>query len=324
MKIENLDSELELKKEQDLESEQSVAVAAQPAAEEPTELPEKRGLRSRTFQKKKGVLETKYYNTPIHFADTETGALIELTGRLREDSGENVFRSERNRFSVAFDRGSQSSLLFEISKDEYAVRASLKSQFGKHAGHSAPVLQQDEKQLSFADVLPGVDLTYTVHGNGVGGAVILKEAGSGQRFAFCLKAENLLVSWLESEKTLQFRTKEAQEPVFQIPAAYMVDADGAYSGLVDFEVVRKSENECELTLLPDTDWLAQNRRAYPVRLEYRLLCAEEAPGLEFRRNDLTADGKVEVGGSGVPFRMQLPEQREGEVMITPSVLFACA
>lgn len=41
MKIENLDSELELKKEQDIESEQSVAVAAQPAAEEPTELPEK-------------------------------------------------------------------------------------------------------------------------------------------------------------------------------------------------------------------------------------------------------------------------------------------
>ena len=66
MKIENLDSELELKKEQDMESEQSVAVAVQPAAEEPTELPEKRGLRSRTFQKKKGILPSIRAESPKH------------------------------------------------------------------------------------------------------------------------------------------------------------------------------------------------------------------------------------------------------------------
>ena len=82
MEIKDLNSELELKEETKIFTQKRMG-NTRPETVPQGKILAKRGLYSKTFQKKKGMFETKYYRNPIHSAN-EYGLFVEAGNQIVE------------------------------------------------------------------------------------------------------------------------------------------------------------------------------------------------------------------------------------------------
>ena len=316
MEIKDLNYELELKKESDVKSEKIVTSDNKNQQHEKNDVLNKRGINSKTFQTKKGFFETKYYNAPVHFYDTELGTYVEAGRELEQMGDGTAFVNNKNDFEAVFYKNEDSNALFSISRDIYQVAAYVKNTFGKKTVRPVPEWSAEDRKLYYVGEATDTEYSCEVIPQGIKFNVIAKNVNQKNRFSFDFMCENLRYHWDSSKKVLQFISEDTDEIIFEIPTPFMKDNSGAYSESMDFEVVSKSKNECELTLIPDIGWLTSKAREVPVSVEWSIINREHlCCGINFE--NISADGIVQIGSMASRFEMRLPERRTD--MITKNV-----
>ena len=321
MKINDFNSELGLMKESDVRSEErEVSVTKKPMPEK-TEILERRGSHSKTFQKKKGKFETIFYNVPVHHYDETEKVFVEMNEDM-EDT-ETAFETTKHDFAAVFHKQEDSKALFTMKRGNYQVCVSVKNQFGNQTKRPVPIFEQDHNRMHYANVSLDTDYDCSVTASGIKVAVV-KNSHQNTRSTFVITGDGVRYAWDENDKVLRFISEESDEIVFEIPAPFMVDASGASSENVSFEIVSVNDHVCELSVVPDMGWLTNKERAYPISMVWSMISDEPVNnGFVFDRKNVSADGKIAIGGVPTAFRMYLPEQKAGMITKRVKALFHC-
>lgn len=121
-------------------------------------------------------------------------------------------------------------------------------------------------RVTYANLLNGVDVTYSLTGNTVKEDIVLNQPIEQNVFTFKLDLAGL-VPTLEASGRILLADEESEETVYVIMAPYMIDATGAYSMDVYYELTEIKNGSYLLTVTADKDWLASSERAYPVTID---------------------------------------------------------
>ena len=321
MKINDFNSELELMNESDVISEEKETSVNKKPMSEKTEILSKRGSHSKTFQEKKGRFETIFYNMPIHYYNEDDKLFASVDGDIEED--EKSFKTKKHTFEAIFHKEESNKILFAMKREKHQVCVSVKNQFGDHSKRPIPAFEQNCQCMRYTNVSPDTDYNCSVTAAGIKVDVV-KNSNQDVRNTFVIACENLRYGWDENDKILRFISDESEETVFEIPAPFMVDAAGAYSENASFEIVSVNESVCEMSIIADQGWLSSKERKYPVSMEWSII--DNAPvnnGFVFDRKDISADGKVVIGGKPVVFKMHLPKQQSGVLTKRVKAIFHC-
>jgi len=77
-----------------------------------------------------------------------------------------------------------------------------------------------------------------------------------------------------------------------------------------------------ISVITDFGWLSAKERTYPVSIEWAIINNEPINnGFAFDRHNISADGKISIGGNPVPFKLCLPEHRTGMITKRVKALF---
>ena len=321
MKINDLNSELKLKKVPKPKDDPVAAETENAIAPDADEIIVARGVNSSTFRRGKGRYESSFYDRPVHFSKKgEAYERIDNTLICAEDGC--AFDNCTHPFHTHFFHRDDTDALFSLEKDSRRLTVSVQKKFGLAAEHPAAV--ETEGRLTYNDVIPETDYSSELTADGVKVGITVKTPDTSDRYAFRMSGDGLSVVCNEADNSVQLFADPSEEPVFEITAPFLTDAAGAYAECVSFEVVTDRNGDTVMTLIPDHGWMLAKEREYPVKLEWAVRCADH--GYEAFRFDgkvLSADGRIAVGADDVHFRMRLPEMRPGLITRSVRALFRC-
>ena len=322
MEIKDFNSELELKKESENLSEKKTDSVLKKQVSK-REILTKRGLFSKTFQKKKGVFETEYYQAPIHLKD-KSGVLVEMSKKIVEADDKQSFQNEQHEFKADFYKDNAGNALFTVSKNTQRVTVAVKKRFGESAKMPTPVLKKKNTEVCYADIAPETDYDFSIIPDGVKASLTIHKASLAQRFGFRFAYENVRCETESGLNYLKFLSDEDNTPVFIVPAPYMIDASGKYSERVSLVPVKAGDGTIDVDIVPEAGWLTEKDRAFPVRVEWFVQKQEaNIPQIVFEPSSVSADGKLEVGKDAIPFRMVLPKTSENMIRKKIQLLLQC-
>ena len=129
--------------------------------------------------------------------------------------------------------------------------------------------QKIRSSVAFDNVMDGVSLLYQNYGYNVKESIIIEKPQEQYAYSFVLNLQGLTPT-LEADGSVLLRGADG-EPVYEIPAPYLADADGATS-LEDaaYKLERISDGYL-LTVEADPEWMNAPERAYPVTLDPTIL-----------------------------------------------------
>ena len=129
--------------------------------------------------------------------------------------------------------------------------------------------QKIRSSVAFDNVMDGVSLLYQNYGYNVKESIIIEKPQEQYAYSFVLNLQGLTPT-LEADGSVLLRGADG-EPVYEIPAPYLADADGATS-LEDaaYKLERVSGGYL-LTVEADPEWMNAPERAYPVTLDPTIL-----------------------------------------------------
>ena len=129
--------------------------------------------------------------------------------------------------------------------------------------------QKIRSSVAFDNVMDGVSLLYQNYGYNVKESIIIDKQQEQYTYSFVLNLQGLTPT-LEADGSVLLRGTDG-EPVYEIPAPYLADADGATS-LEDaaYKLERVSGGYL-LTVEADPEWMNAPERAYPVTLDPTIL-----------------------------------------------------
>jgi len=121
-----------------------------------------------------------------------------------------------------------------------------------------------DNAIRYTEALPGIDYQYTLFGDVIKEDIILNNHVDSPSFEFELKL-NGLTARLENNIVCVYAGGE-KEPVFTLSAPVMTDSSGASSTEIE-QGLRIENGKTILTVTPDTEWLNDLNRAYPVKID---------------------------------------------------------
>jgi RHS repeat-associated protein len=232
-------------------------------------------------------------------AQNSAGEWVEIDQTLSPSNG--VWAIDAHPLDPAFATSADSNELFTASRDGYDVSFRLLG-----AADSAIDLNRPPKTLpdsdvvTYEDVLPDLDLQYSVETSGVKEVMILGEAPS----------DEVVWTWLIDADGLELRVNEFDEIEFvddegvvrfHIPKPVMWDSSGVEGESaddlagVDFDLT-ETEEGWELVLRPALEWLQDPARVYPVSVDPTFAGGEGAH-YAYRSDGPTRSDAVLVGNS---------------------------
>ena len=119
-----------------------------------------------------------------------------------------------------------------------------------------------DNAIRYSNVFDNVDFQYTVLGNTIKEDIILLEPQERNEFSYYLKSDSL--KFKKQDGCVVAYESSADDPVFVFRAPIMYDANG-YSS-IDIDLDFNASNG-KLTITADQDWLEDEDRAYPVRID---------------------------------------------------------
>ena len=131
-----------------------------------------------------------------------------------------------------------------------------------------------QSTVLYENVYEDVDLQYDLFSYNIKESIILKSpqeqaanddaASTPYRYCFRLGLANLTPTLQEDGSILM--TDDQEQPVYEIPAPFMIDANGEVSDAVSYSLTQL-EDSYLLTVDADAQWLEAEERAYPVTID---------------------------------------------------------
>ena len=121
-----------------------------------------------------------------------------------------------------------------------------------------------ENAIRFTNVFDQVDYQYTVLGSTVKEDIILMKPTNRSEFIYKLKIPGMKAA-KQGGAIVIYKTQRS-EPVFQLEAPVMMDADGDVSTGLELSL-SGNDGTYTVRVKADEEWLADSRRSYPVRID---------------------------------------------------------
>lgn len=129
--------------------------------------------------------------------------------------------------------------------------------------------QKIRSSVAFDNVMDGVSLLYQNYGYNVKESIIIEKPQEQYAYSFVLNLQGLTPT-LEADGSVLLRDADG-EPVYEIPAPYLADADGATSLEDATYRLERISGGYLLTVEADPEWMNAPERAYPVTLDPTIL-----------------------------------------------------
>ncbi len=236
------------------------------------EIESMRELHSKTYLLEDGTYRYVGYAEDIHFVNSE-GTLQDIDNRITEVTDQTGYKycNTANSWRAFFAENLRVSEAVLLTKDEYQISFSMPSaniSGGVAKSDSANAadadyykdLARDNRAILYKDVLPDIDISYTVKTNVLKEDIILKSASAPATFTFDLRAKGL--SLTEKDEKV-FLCDGKGNAVFEFAPMYMVDAKGKRSNVVSYQM-EAMENGYKITVSADIGFLNAMDTVYPV------------------------------------------------------------
>ena len=121
--------------------------------------------------------------------------------------------------------------------------------------------------VEYSSVLDSTDLRYDLISNRLKESIIINSSDvPSEGYRFNIEAENLLLELQEDNSINAYASGGGSEPVFHMPAPYMVDNAGEHTNDIDV-ILEEAPGGYTLTYLLPQEWLERDNIAYPVVLD---------------------------------------------------------
>ena len=225
-----------------------------------------------------GTYTAAVYAVPVHTQD-EKGNWQDIDNRLSESGSEFTTSNARIKFAKKI---TGNEVLFTLHDGNRKITMSLDNTIKKTTGsvtNNSTEFDSDSTELQklmtldnlsstivYTDILDGVDLEYVVESLNVKENIIVKEAKDSYQYTFTIALNNL-EAVLCDDGSVRIYDPDTLETVYNIPAGFMYDADGAYSTAVTYTLIDNGNGKYSMTVTADAEWLNAEERAFPVVID---------------------------------------------------------
>lgn len=179
-------------------------------------------------------------------------------GTAGVDAGE-VYQNKANDYVVTLPKNITEAAGMVIEKDDYHIEI---IPAGGDYTHSVV----KDNAILYNQVYDGVDVQYTVLGQSIKEDIVLYKPAEQKEYTYELKIPGLQAELKDNQVCLYPEDKTIDEAEYILEAPSMEDA----AGEVSFHIIlslREEEGRTFLTVTPDAQWLADEARQYPVRID---------------------------------------------------------
>ena len=135
--------------------------------------------------------------------------------------------------------------------------------------------EEKAERFTYRNIDADTDLEYIFDECGIKENIIVKAKADEYRYFFTLHTDGLSVRMGEDDRTLELfapATEDEPEKVhFSIPAPFVIDADGARSENVYYELEQKTPGKYLFAVVVDTAWMNDSHRAFPVTVDPQMI-----------------------------------------------------
>lgn len=186
--------------------------------------------------------------------------------KLAEDGKDQLLRIEEGDFSISMkldeDDAAQSFIAVENNNNVATITDDMSVE---EKNDQTMQLDKLTSKAEYSDILPGIDIEYTVQSNGVKEYIVVNERRDEYVFSFELELSNLVVRENE-DGSISLMTSDSEEK-YVIPAPYMFDANEQYSDAVSYTITNIGSSKYTLTVTADEEWINSNNTTFPVRID---------------------------------------------------------
>ncbi|WP_143116382.1 LamG-like jellyroll fold domain-containing protein [Lentzea xinjiangensis] len=250
--------------------------------------PSKRDENSRTFGNPDGTLTTEYSQSPTNYRKQD-GSWAEIDTKLVKDG--NGWRNAADSTDTRF-AGTASESPFVSMKlangGEFA--------FGL-AGTSAAPARVNGSTVVYPGVGKNTDLRLDVTPGGVKETLVLSGADAETGWTFPLRLAGLQAKVVDNAVVL---TDGAGNVAATIPAGHMVDAAGAYSAGVKYELVPHNGGQA-LKMTADADWIRDGARKFPIAVDPSVTGPNASQGMTTSGGTRVTGDQLTIGNGSVMY-----------------------
>ncbi len=273
--------------------------------------------------------------------------LEEIVEEIAADpDGEVENRAGRNKIKLS--NKAKEGKTVTIKTDEYTIRWGLEG-VEKARLEKVPVpemlsddpneeflrLQNLTNEVVYEEIYPDVDLQYFLTPTSVKENIILNSENAQRVFTEIYDIGKLEAVQID-ERTIHLYNPddvEQENPVFRILAPEMTDASGAFSGDVTIDLVEQKNKRIEIEIRPDSEWLDDEEREYPVALDPYIFTdqendqiqdtfiAEDTPTTNYGSNGSMYIGNESsnYGVSRILLNFTLPPMERGDMVVSATL-----
>lgn len=262
---------------------ESVSASAVFSAEQlgETLIPERSTEFSRTWLQPNGDLRVETFAIPINYKDT-SGAWVPIDNTLVDSARPGIaVENESNSLQVRLPEDAG-------AKDVRVVADGNWVSFRMRGLDGRPVA--DGPTAVYDDVSAADEVRYSMVGTALKEEIVLAEPPSSDvSFTFDVSASAGQVAILTEDGAIEF-TDVAGHTTFSVPAPVMFDSapDSAYSDRVAYQLEPNGSESWVLTVRPDTSWLQDEGRVYPVIVDPTVTDGEVVRDCWLNQNEPTA------------------------------------
>lgn len=217
------------------------------------EIISKRKPREKHFLRDDGCIVAKIYSDDIHYL--KNGKYEEIDNTLVETDG--IIQNKSNDFTVKFN--DNNNYLMQIEKENYYLNVKLEN--SNNITNTEKVkISKYTSNVIYKNVKDNTDIEYKTLPNRVKETIILKD---NQKSFFTFRVETNLDLFIEDGCIV---AKNNSDIVFTIDKPFMEDSNSVRNDNV-FYNLRKIENNYELNLILDKEWLDNEKTKYPVYVD---------------------------------------------------------
>lgn len=229
------------------------------------------------FKLSNGTVKAVSYANPVHYLDAE-GNWIDIDNSLTLNGSE---YTANNKQEIKFANKSGSNGLLSIKDGEYkidftplntnkvSVEIENPQKNNSRKFDDVKKLNNIVSRATYKGIYEGIDLEYILVGNNIKENIIVNKKQEEYTYSFEIKLSKLNAT-LENNMVV-LTDSDTGEKVYEIPAPYMLDANGEYSDKVEYTLTKDSKWKYTFTVKADPEWINEEERQLPVKIDPTVL-----------------------------------------------------
>lgn len=247
----------------------------------------KRDANSRTFTNTDGTETTEISQAPTNYRKPD-GSWAPIDTKLVRDG--NGWRNAADSVDLRFAGTASESpfVSMKIAGGEFA--------FGL-AGTSAAQARVNESTIVYPGVSAHTDLQLDVMPGGAKETLVLASGDAATSWLFPLRLKDLQAKVVDNAVVL---SDSAGNVKATIPAGFMVDAAGAYSAEVKYELVGHNGGQA-LRMTADAGWIRDGARKFPIAVDPSVTGPNAAEGMTTSGGARRTGDQLSIGNGSVMY-----------------------